>query len=283
MRRSDNGRKTLAQRVLVAVVGIPIIVGAVVVGSWLFGSVVSCVAALAAWEYGELMRRRGVAPQMLLLIVGAAAQVWVGFFEKAPLASLGVLGIVVTLVAWGVELWRRTGSALLNTAATVAGIIYCGGLLSVFPLLRHGELAGIEEVPGAWVLALLGAIWIGDSAAYAVGRKWGRHRLVPVISPHKTWEGALACFLGTTLAFWGFLRWWVPTFPAGEAMAIGALLGIVGQIGDLAESKLKRDVGVKDSSALLPGHGGMLDRIDSLLFAAPCLYLWLLVRGWLGS
>lgn len=279
MEASDRERKTLARRVAVAAVGIPIVVGAVVVGTWLFTGVVSAVAALAAWEYGMLIRRRGGTPPIALIVGGAALQVWGSFLTGGPFLSLGMLSTVVVLVAWTAELGRRSGMALWNTAAVLAGVVYCGGLLSVLPALRQAEL--YEGAPGALVLTLLGALWVGDSAAYAVGRRWGRRLLAPSVSPRKTWEGALACFAATALTFWGLAQWWIPRFPSMEALALGMLLGIVGQVGDLAESQLKRDAGVKDSSALLPGHGGMLDRVDSLLFAAPCLYLWLLVRGWL--
>ncbi len=279
MEASDRERKTLARRIGVAAVGIPIVVGAVVAGSWVFTSLVSIVAALAAWEYAMLVRRRGGRPPVALVVGGAALHVWGGFLAGTPLLSLGALSAGMVLVSWIVEVGRRSGTALWNTATVVAGSLYCGGLLSVLPALRQAGLLG--AMPGALVLALLGALWVGDTAAYAVGRRWGRRPLAPVVSPRKTWEGALACFVATTFAFWGFARWWIPAMPGEEACMLGALLGIVGQLGDLAESQLKRDAGVKDSSSLLPGHGGMLDRIDSLLFAAPCLYGWLLVRGWL--
>ncbi len=278
---SDSGRKNFVQRVLVALVGIPLVVGAVVAGGYVFTALVSGVAMVAAWEYGELMRRRGVVPAMPLLVLGAGVQVWATFLGGEPLRALGVVVLLTVLVAWSVELRGRPGSALLNTAAAVAGVAYVGGLLSAVVALRDMEVQ--QELPGALVLALLGAIWVGDSAAYGVGRRWGRRALAPRVSPKKTWEGAIACFLATTLVFWLCLRWWVPNFPAIEAVLLGAWIGIIGQLGDVAESQLKRDVGVKDSSSLLPGHGGMLDRIDSLLFAGAGMYLWFLLRGWLWA
>jgi|LJSS01.1.fsa_nt_gb phosphatidate cytidylyltransferase len=281
MGESDIWHKNLVQRVAVAAVGIPVVVAAVVIGGWIFALLVGFVAAVAVWEYAGLVQRREVAPNVPLMVAATVGQVIGVALTGRMLAVVGGTVLGVVLVSWVLQL-RRQGSALLNTAATVAGVGYVGGLLSSFVALRRaGELLP-EVVPGATVLALLGAIWIGDSAAYAVGRRWGRRALAPRISPRKTWEGAIACFLATALVLWSFLRWWVPALPSLEALWLGLLIGVVGQLGDLAESQLKRDVGVKDSSAFLPGHGGMLDRIDSLLFAAPCLYLWFLLRGWLS-
>lgn len=267
------------QRVGVAAGGIPLVVAGVLLGGWVFTLLVSVVAARAAWEYGMLMRRRGVSPALPLLVLGTGLQVWLTFLRGEPFHVLGVVVLLGVLVVWTWELLGRSGAALLNTAAVVAGVGYVGGLLSCLVALRHGEFSIVQHVPGAFVLSLLGAIWVGDSAAYAVGRRWGRRALAPRVSPKKTWEGAVACFVATALVFWLLLRWWVPKFPSLEGLVLGALLGIVGQLGDLAESQLKRDAGVKDSSALLPGHGGMLDRIDSLLFAGASVYLWLLLRG----
>ncbi|MDW7997468.1 MAG: phosphatidate cytidylyltransferase [Bacteroidota bacterium] len=281
MRTSDIWSKSLVQRVVVAAIGIPVVVGAVWAGGVVLTLLVSLAAAVAVWEYGELMWRREVYPQKLLLVGGTAAQVWGTFVVGHALEALGGVALTVVLLAWAVELRKRRGTALLNTAATVGGVCYVGGLLSTLVQVRQAELQGLGAVTELMLLALLGSIWIGDSAAYAIGSRWGRLPLAPQISPRKTWEGAAACLLATAAAFWGFLQWWLPNFPGIEALFVGILIGIVGQVGDLAESRLKRDVGVKDSSALLPGHGGMLDRIDSVLFAAPGLYLWLLFRGWI--
>lgn len=279
MELSDSGRKNFVQRVIVAAIGIPLVVGAVLVGGWVFALVVSGVAAVAAWEYGILMRRRGVSPILSLGVLGAGLQVGVTFVWGEPFRALGAVVLVVVLLAWTLELRGRPGSALLNTAAVVSGVGYIGGLLSCLVALRQGDFGMEQELPGAFLLGLLGAIWIGDSAAYAIGRRWGRRALAPRVSPRKTWEGAIACFGATALVFWLCLRWWVPAFPSGEGLLLGMWLGVVGQLGDLAESQLKRDVGVKDSSRVLPGHGGMLDRVDSLLFAGAGMYLWLVLRG----
>ncbi|MGD2218237.1 MAG: phosphatidate cytidylyltransferase, partial [Gemmatimonadales bacterium] len=137
---------------------------------------------------------------------------------------------------------------------------------------------------GAAVLMLPVAItWLGDSAAYFVGQAIGRHKMAPVISPKKTWEGAIAGFIvtaGSTLLYVTLTRSLVPwTMSGGELLGLGAILAVVGQAGDLFESRFKRECGVKDSSGLLPGHGGMLDRLDSMLFVFPFAYAYIRVVG----
>ena len=122
------------------------------------------------------------------------------------------------------------------------------------------------------VLSLGGVTWIGESAAYLVGSALGRHRLAPVISPRKTVEGAVTQLLTSVVASLALASWPLPEWPPGAALGAGALLGVVGQVGDLAESVIKRSVGAKDTGSLIPGHGGALDRLDSLLFNAPALF-----------
>jgi phosphatidate cytidylyltransferase len=118
-------------------------------------------------------------------------------------------------------------------------------------------------------------IWSGDSFAYFAGKSLGRHKLAPVVSPNKTWEGAVAGFLFSIIAALACKATFLHGLSWMDATALGALIGVVGQIGDLCESIVKRAVKVKDSGAILPGHGGMLDRVDSLLFGAPAMYYYL--------
>jgi phosphatidate cytidylyltransferase len=196
-----------------------------------------------------------------------------------------------------IELFRNRGSALLNLSATLLGALYVSffagcvvGLRELFipadfPVHLHFPLAG-PTVPdeiagtiyrwGGWtVLTVFASIWICDSAAYFAGRAFGRHRLFERVSPKKTWEGAAAGFLASVATFVAAREFALPYLALRDAAVCGVIIGVFGQLGDLFESLLKRDAGVKDSSALIPGHGGMLDRFDSLLFVAPLLYLYL--------
>jgi len=160
-------------------------------------------------------------------------------------------------------------AAKLAFALTLLGLLYVSWFLGHALLLRHlADGAGL-------VLVLVSVTWVGETAAYAVGSWLGRHKLVPAISPGKTVEGALAQLVASIVAAVVFgPGWLLPSWTMGFAAGAGAILGVVGQLGDLAESAIKRSVGVKDAGGLIPGHGGVLDRIDGLLFNVPALYYY---------
>jgi phosphatidate cytidylyltransferase len=200
---------------------------------------------------------------------------------------------VIALLA--AAIWARgvTGKPLGAAAVTAFGAAYTGGMLSYAYAIWHHEYAFAPGKFAAWsvpsgglllLLPLFGT-WASDIGAYAVGRTIGRHKLSPGVSPGKTVEGALGGLAATMLVAWAYVRWvlqpgthlgfrWAPV----GVLAFGALVSIAAQIGDLAESLLKREAGVKDSSTLIPGHGGILDRCDSLLFVMPVSFV---VLGWL--
>jgi phosphatidate cytidylyltransferase len=154
-----------------------------------------------------------------------------------------------------------------------------------FPVYAHFQVQGISIPPeveetiyrwgGLTVLALFASIWICDSAAYFAGRAFGRHTLFERVSPKKTWEGALAGFVFAIAAFVAAKALFLPYLSYPSALVCGATVGCFGQLGDLAESLMKRDAGVKDSSALIPGHGGIFDRFDSLIFVSPLVFFYL--------
>jgi phosphatidate cytidylyltransferase len=161
---------------------------------------------------------------------------------------------------------------------TIFGAAYTGVLLSYVVWLRAFDTA--PGIRGAAIVFLPVAVtWLGDSAAYFTGKAIGRHKLAPVISPKKTWEGAIGGFVvtaGTALLYVELTRPLVGwTMSTAAILGLGAVVAVAGQLGDLVESRFKRDCGVKDSSKLLPGHGGALDRVDSLLFAMPTAYAYL--------
>ena len=195
------------------------------------------------------------------------------------------------------ELFRNRGSALLNLSVTVFGATYVSlffgclvGLRELFipedfPIFRNFQLTGIavpDDVAaqvyrwgGYTVLVVFAAIWVCDSAAYFAGRAFGRRKLFERVSPKKTWVGAAAGFLGAIAAFVVGKSLALPYLSLVQAVICGMIVGLFGQMGDLVESLLKRDAGVKDSSSLIPGHGGILDRFDSLMFVSPLLFFYL--------
>jgi phosphatidate cytidylyltransferase len=163
---------------------------------------------------------------------------------------------------------------------TLAGIVYTGGMLSFAYALRYHEFAVGARAGTALVMLPVVVTWLNDSGAYFFGRRFGRARLMPTVSPGKTWAGAYGAVLTSVLATWALAALVLPswahlTLGTVGIIVVGVTLSLAAQVGDLAESMLKREAGVKDSSSLIPGHGGVLDRVDSLLFTLPVGYVLL--------
>lgn len=247
------------KRVLTAAIGIPFVVAVTLYSPhWLFALIVAAVAGLC---FNELMTfgasRMGSRPGAWTGVAGAA--VTASFVGDAA----WVLTILISAFIFCIAVLTFEGSleSMLPNASLVAmGMVYCGVLLGF-----------IVWLPGYTVLVLMGIIWAGDAAAYYGGRALGRHKLAPRISPNKTVEGSITGLAGSILAGIVLGRWLLELPIVFLALASFAV-AMAGQAGDLAESALKRSSGVKDSSLLLPGHGGMLDRLDSLIIAAPVFY-----------
>ena len=260
----------MLKRLASAAVLLPVFVWVVVAApAWVFPLVVVAAAARAAWELGRMLEHAG-RPVHKRLAVLAGVAVTASF--AAPLAArvgdaVTALAIAVVLSA---PLWTREAPATERTAHTLLGVVYVNWLLG-YAILLHALPTG-----AALVLFLVGVTWIGETAAYLVGSMAGRRRLAPVISPGKTVEGAVAQVMASVVAAALLGAWLLPGCTVSWALAAGLLLGVVGQVGDLAESAIKRSVSLKDTGALIPGHGGILDRIDSLLFNAPALYFYTL-------
>ncbi len=272
--------KELAKRVSVALWGVPLLLFLTYMGGYYFAAFVLVVNSMALWEFYTMFRHKeiyalrtgGVALSALFLIVA--------FFYPALWAPAALAVFTILLLG---HLKVQKGLASANTALTIAGFAYITLLLHMLLQLRENfavwmpEAAGTGPQPGGWlIIILLAAIWICDTAAYFGGRQFGKHKLAPQISPNKTIEGALFGLIFGVLTFWGLSKWWLPALPDGYSLLCGALVGVFGQLGDLVESRFKRDAGVKDTSALLPGHGGILDRFDSLIFVSP--FLWFLFK-----
>jgi len=259
----------LGKRVLSAAILLPLVGIAVYAGDLWFLALVALAGLLAGYEYLAMMRRRELAPSYLFGLLLVAL-----FVADAQWPNLNALhwGLaLVPLIALAVEVFHGNApGSLVNWALTVAGGVYIGFSISHFVRLR-----AIDE--GMWwvTVALVGT-WICDSGAYFVGCAWGKKKFFRRISPKKTWEGAAAGFVSgvvTTMLLGHFLL----GLGLGWGIALGVLLVLGATFGDLVESLVKRQVGVKDSGDLIPGHGGMLDRVDSLLFVAPIVYYFAIV------
>lgn len=283
----------LQTRILVGVVGIPLVLGVIWLGGWWFACLIMTISAVGIHEYYSLASHKNASPSVGVGIgFGLAMQacITMAFVGSSLPALIQFVMLALLLFATGVlatittELYRAKENAVLNTSVTVMGVAYVSLPMIALVVLRslkwpmiHGSFA---DAGAALVLTLFVCIWACDSAAYFVGLAIGKHKLFPRVSPKKSWEGAIAGFCASVLTFWLFGTAMMSSLPVGIALGAGALIGVVGQIGDLAESLLKRDAGVKDSSSLIPGHGGVLDRFDSILFGAPALLLYLFLISW---
>jgi phosphatidate cytidylyltransferase len=266
-------RRNLAARVLTALVVLPALLAAFLLGPPALGVLVVAAAVLLGMlEFFRLLEARGLLPQKGPgLLVGAAL-----FVEVARPRGSGVpFWPLAAVLLLSFALLRGGGLAqtVPSAAGTLLGAVYLGGL--------GGTIAGLRVLPplgeGAWrIVLLLAIIMASDTLAFFVGHAVGRHRLAPDLSPGKTLEGALGGLLGGVLGALLVRALGLRGLPALHAVALGVGVSALGIVGDLDESLLKRWAGVKDSGRLFPGHGGMLDRLDSLLFGAPVLYYYFL-------
>jgi phosphatidate cytidylyltransferase len=264
------------KRILTALVLIPLVIALVFLGQdWLVTVAVGAVALLAAWEYLGIAQAAGAkAPRVPVLVAIAILFAVSLLWPDKLVATLGALSLALLVYsAFAVPV----AEALQAAANSVFCLMYAGFTLIALPMLRSSEDGK------SLVTFLLCAVWAGDIVAMYVGRTLGRHKLAPKLSPNKTWEGAIGSLAGSVLVTVGLIylaaqlaRRDILTlaFPGtlGHWLLLAVVVNLAAQVGDLAESALKRSAGVKDSGTLLPGHGGVLDRIDALLLAAPVLW-----------
>lgn len=284
--------RNLAQRIGFAAVAIPLALGVVWYGGWLLVALVVGVAALGTRElYGLLARTGSRALQTTGLAAAAVLPVGVHLLvaHHSPVVAAGwpYAAALWVMLVMTVALATRPPAShpLAAVATTVFGVCYTAALPAFLIDLRHAA-HGERSWAGAWLVFFpLVVTWVCDTAAMFAGRAIGGPRLAPTVSPGKTRVGAIAGVLGALLVAPVFSAWIFPavgvTAPLAALLLIAAVLSVVGQVGDLAESLFKREAGVKDSSNLIPGHGGVLDRFDSLYFVVPAtaaLYRLLGVR-----
>jgi len=276
----------LRTKALTAAIGLPILLVLMYRGGWPFFAVTGAVMLLGLGEFYSSLKLKNIEPVREAGFLGALgiwfATQWAPEAWRANLITAFTAGVVFpALIA---QFWRRKGtSSIANAGATVFGVVYVALLFAFFLRLRMVPLSHFPGItPDSWqdrmgaLLLVVVPVWSMDTAANIVGKYFGRRKPWPTISPNKTWEGAagglLASLVATLIVGGGVLR-----FPILHMISLGLLQGVFGQLGDFCESLLKRDVGVKDFGTVLPGHGGVLDRIDSLLFALPVAYWYLML------
>jgi phosphatidate cytidylyltransferase len=274
----------MVRRVAFAAVAIPSVIGIAFVGRWAMAALLAVAAALATRELYAFARKQDIEPLMGLGTAAAALTplaVAVTLFQPGLVAQMireGYLFLGFFLLVMTVALVRRgpSGRPLAAVAITIFGVLYAAWLPSFALYLRHplpAPFVNDRSVGMALLFYPLILTWVGDSAAMTGGKAFGGAKMAPVVSPNKTWAGGISGLFGTvalSLIYSAviFRRAGIAV-SVPEALLMGVAISIAGQVGDVVESLFKREVGVKDSSALLPGHGGVLDRLDSLYFVLP--------------
>lgn len=261
----------MKQRVVSALILLPIGLLLIWVGDWPYALAIALIFSLAAYEFVRLMQQGNFAPTLLLSLAFVWALLIDAYFPAIQLARPAIAALLIIALTW--QMRRRSGTPTANWALTVVIGLYLGTAGQYFIALR-------QLTNGLWWLLLaLAGTWLADSGAYFVGRKLGKHKMAPSLSPKKSWEGLaggvgfaviLDAFLAIAVsAIWQIaIPWW-----AGAALGlIGALIGV---LGDLSISMIKREVGAKDTGHIIPGHGGVLDRLDSLLFTVVVSYYFI--------
>jgi len=271
--------RNLGQRVLVGMIFIPLILWAIWTGRQVFLLFMTVVVGLGLHEFYDLAIYKQTRPQRWLGILAGVAlpvAIYAGFGDMLWLWFIAML--VALLI---VELFSKPtaeNSPLLNLATTILGIAYVAGLLSFLVAIRELPhlTGGSYTAAGTWVIMIFAVIWICDTAAYFVGLYLGKRKLFPRVSPKKTVAGAVSGFVFAILSALACQQTFVQELTVRDAVVIGVIVGSFGQMSDLVESLFKRDAGIKDSSNLIPGHGGVLDRFDSEMLVAPLVYFYLL-------
>ena len=282
----------LARRVAFAVVAAPAAIGIIYLGGLPLALLLAVVAGIGAWELFRMARHAGVAPLdavgiplaalVPLLVHAHYLRLFTVPFTVMALVPLALMTLAIFVR--GVE-----GKPLASVAITVFGVLYVGMLGFGYALRYHPYASGrnpvgpdaVDPLAGTAVVAMPVLLtWASDTGAYFAGRAFGKRKLIPSVSPGKTVAGAIGGLLLSMIVCWAYARWALRpaallTLTTGGALLFGAIVSIAAQVGDLAESLLKRDTGVKDSSHLIPGHGGILDRFDSLFFVLPVAWLLL--------
>jgi len=271
------------KRVLTALILAPLVLVLVFLGPiWLITLVVAGVAMLAAWEFLALTEHRGAKPPRVLTL-GAIGLLFAGNFQW-PDETITLFGLLAIVLLVYCTFSSPVDRALSDATSSLFALFYLGLTLISIPMLR-------EATNGPSLLAFLFlTVWAGDTVAMYAGRMFGKRKLAPNLSPNKTWAGAVGSVVGAVavagmllalssyLAEWNSVKLSYADAPWWYWLVLALVVNVAAQVGDLAESALKRSAGVKDSGTLLPGHGGVLDRIDALLLAAPVLWYAQVVR-----
>lgn len=273
-------------RLITAAVALPVLIASILYPPlrYLFVAIAVAAIAVALYEFWFLAKRVGAKPD---IVVGyaATAAILVAFFYNVPEWLIVIVpGLVVAALAAEMLRGAPFDKMILSVGSTVLGVLYVALLGAHMIALRTGFAESVTpdsysvstHLLSFFFLVLMGS----DTGAYYTGRLVGRHKLAPTVSPGKTWEGAVGGMLASLLMAALAHYWFFPELPLGAALVLAAVMNVLGVVGDLTESALKRGANAKDAASILPGHGGFLDRLDSLLFNAPLIYYFARLYEW---
>jgi phosphatidate cytidylyltransferase len=275
----EKNLSNFASRMFINLLGIPAIILLARAGGLPYTVFFGLVAILGQLEFYNLVRQKGFQPWTGMGLISGIAWILVTYLSQSFFYPLLLLILLIFLL---IVLFHPIPNAIVNAAVTFLGFLYLPLLISVLIILRElpAKYNG-NNLDGYFIVVLVfSSIWICDALAYVFGKWLGKkHKIAPKISPGKSWAGCIAGLFGAllTVIIFYYLDWKPGFLGLGNLLIIGSITGVIGQAGDFVESAFKRDVGVKDSSTLLLGHGGMLDRFDSFLIAPGFVYLYLLI------
>lgn len=279
----------LSKRLLTAIVGVPIVVFAFVKGGYVLLTIVTFVSLVGLWEFFNIMEIRGYKPLKISGYISGVVIIFSAYFYYN--FTLVLFGVVLFILFVGL-FEKDNKAAISGTGGTIFGVFYIAGLLSFGIKIRnlglmleeHYKVLGsflisahIDDTTGTYaIFFIVAVIFLSDTGAYFIGKAYGKRRVAPTISPKKSWEG-VAGGIGASLMT-ACIMWLIAPqkFPLLHAIILSVLLSFAGLAGDLVESRIKRDADVKDSGTIFPGHGGVMDRIDALLFGLPVAYVYFL-------
>ena len=264
---------SVAKRLIASAIYIPCLIIIAKRGGFYYLALIDIMILVGLWEFYKMMEAKGLRPYKAIGIISGIVLSWYIFFQQGVYANF-FLSIIFFLIMTLELVRKEKGLAVYHISVTIFGVFYVAWLGSHLILLRElPHLKGLDYSLGfSFVIVVFALTWCYDSGAFFIGSKFGKHKIFPAISPGKTLEGAIG---GVAFSIIGSLiaRWLVaPYLSIIQAVGLALISSVVGQLGDVVESMIKRDVKIKDASETIPGHGGALDRFDSLLFTAPLIY-----------
>lgn len=270
--RANRGN-SVAKRVLASAIFLPCLIIIARRGGFYYLALIDIMILVGLWEFYKMMEAKGLRPYKALGIMSGLALSWYVFFQQGVYANFFLSVIFIGIMT--LELARREkGLAVYHISVTIFGVFYVAWLGSHLILLRElPHLKGLDYSLGfSFVMVVFALTWCYDSGAFFIGIRFGRHQIFPKVSPGKTVEGMLGGIVFSIIGSLVVRLILAPYLSVVHAVGLALISSIVGQLGDLVESMIKRDVKIKDASATIPGHGGVLDRFDSVLFTSPLIY-----------